>query len=487
MDNDHHPPERLTRPLDPTGSRLRELLAQAVDYVASTVDRLPGSPASDLTDIHPMLADPRIRAAPPRDGRPLAELLDVLDHAAGKGMNLPSPGFMAFTPGGGLVTAAIADLIADVLNRPTGVAFPAPALVAMETDVLRWTADLFGMPDSTMGTLTTGASIATLSAVITARHARLTGDFRRGTAYVSDQAHPCIAKALRLAGFPGDAVRTVPSDADQRMDVRALEMAVDADRAVGLRPFLVVGTAGTTNTGAVDPLSSIADVAVRERLWFHVDAAYGGYFQLTRRGRDRLHGADRADSLVIDPHKGLFLPFGTGCLLVRQGELLRRAHSADSAAYRQDLRDTGLADFADYSIELSRDFRGLRIWLPLHLHGVEAFRSALDEMLDLAALLHAELSHDPRLAVTGRPQLSTVTFRCRVADPDAADAATRELVRRVNDEGRVYLSSTWVDGRYAGRVCILNHRIDRDRVAEAAAAIRRHADDIVKASAAGRR
>jgi hypothetical protein len=249
MDNDPHPHERLTRPLDPTGSRLRELLARAVDYVANTVDRLPESPASDFRDIHQMLADPQIRAAPPRDGRPLAELLDVLDDAASKGMNLPSPGFMAFTPGGGLVTAAIADLIADVLNRPTGVAFPAPALVALETNVLRWTADLFGMPDSTMGTLTTGASIATLSAVITARHARLAGDFRRGTAYVSDQAHPCIAKALRLAGFPRDAVRTVPSDADQRMDVRALEMAVDADRAVGLHPFLVVGTAGTTNTG----------------------------------------------------------------------------------------------------------------------------------------------------------------------------------------------------------------------------------------------
>jgi aromatic-L-amino-acid/L-tryptophan decarboxylase len=481
MDNDPHLPERPTRPLDPTGPRLRELLAHAVDYVANTVDRLPESLAADFTEIHPTLADPRIRAAPPRDGRPLAELLDVLDRAASKGMNLPSPGFMAFTPGGGLVAAAIADLVADVLNRYTGVAFPAPALVALETDVLRWTADLFGMPDSTMGTLTTGASIATLSAVVTARQARFAGDFRRGTAYVSDQAHPCVAKALRLAGFPRDAVSAVPSDADQRMDVRALELAVAADRAADRHPFLVVGTAGTTDTGAVDPLSSIADVAVREGLWFHVDAAYGGYFQLTRRGRDRLHGAGRADSLVVDPHKGLFLPFGTGCLLVRQGELLRRAHGADPAAIRQDLQDTGLADFADYSMELSRDFRGLRLWLPLHLHGVEAFRSALDDMLDLAELLHAELSHDPRLAVTGRPQLSTVTFRCRVADPDAADDATRELVRRVNDERRVYLSSTRVDGRYAGRVCILNHRVDRDRVAEAAQSIRRHAAAIVRA------
>jgi aromatic-L-amino-acid decarboxylase len=261
------------------------------------------------------------------------------------------------------------------------------------------------------------------------------------------------------------------------MDPAALRAAVAADRAAGRRPFCVVATAGTTNAGAIDPLPELADVAAEEGLWLHVDAAYGGAFQLTARGRQRLVGAERADSLVLDPHKGFFLPFGTGCLLVRDGELLRRAHSSAPADYLQEVPAADLPDFADLGPELTRPARGLRLWLPLHLHGVAAFRATLDAQLDLAEHAAAALAADRNLCVPLTPELSVVVFRCTAAGAAAADedALTEAVVAAVNAEGRVFLSSTRLDGRYVGRICVLNHRVGVSHVQCAVDAIRRHA------------
>jgi aromatic-L-amino-acid decarboxylase len=457
------------RPLEPVGADLRALLDEVADWVVTYVDGLRERPVSDFTDVAALLARPDLHRPPGPAGRPLADLLSTVDVAAGKGLNASHPGHMAFIPGSGIVSAAIADLIGDVLNRYTGLAFPAPGMVALETTVMRWQADLFALPDTTAGILTTGGSLATLSAVVTARESRLAADFRAGTLYVTTETHQCVAKAVRLAGFPADAVRVVPVDAELRMDPEALRSALTADRAAGRQPFFLVANAGSTNTGTIDPLDTLADIAADEGLWLHVDAAYGGFFQLTERGRERLRGVERGDSLVLDPHKSLFLPFGTGSLLVRDGALLRRAHSgADDGHYLQDIQDVSLPDFADYGPELTRDNRGLRMWLPLHLHGVDAFRAALDEKLDLAEHVYAELSADPLLDVPLVPRLSTVAFRLRRGD-------TAELLRRVNLEAEVFLSSTQVGGSHVGRICVLNHRSDRDRVDRAVSAIRRHA------------
>jgi aromatic-L-amino-acid/L-tryptophan decarboxylase len=482
------PPDPVNpRPLEPAGAKLRALLDEVADYLVGVVDRLPAAPMTDVDGVAELLADPSLRQPPPALGRPLTELLAVIDRAAAKGYNTSSAGHLAYIPGGGLVTAAVADLIALVLNRYTGLAFPAPGLVAMEADVLRWVADLFDLPAEAAGLLTTGASMATLSAVITARTARLGERFLDGTVYVTGQTHAACAKACRLAGFPEAAVRVVPVDADLRMDPAALSSAIAVDRAAGRRPCCVVASAGTTNTGTVDPLPAIADIAAQEGLWLHVDAAYGGFFQLTERGRRRLSGIERADSIVLDGHKGLFLPYGSGCLLVRDGSSLRAAHAGPEAHFLQDIQDSTLPDFAAYGPELTRDFRGLKLWLPLHLHGVDAFRAALDEKLDLAEHAYRRLVADPNLVVLGAPELSTVAFRCRPhpgavaangdsAAPDAAaDEATAEVLRRVNAERRVLLSSTRIDGRFVGRVSVLSHRTDLARVDEAVDAILRHA------------
>jgi aromatic-L-amino-acid decarboxylase len=466
----------VDRPLEPDAARWRALAGQVVEHLGGVLDRLPDAPPSVPGDVRDVLADPDLRRPPPEEGRPLSELLAVLERAARPGLNPSSPGYFAYIPGSGLVSAALADLVADVLNRYTGLAAPAPGLVALEADLLAWLADLLGLPATAGGLLTSGGSTATFSAVVAARHDRLPEDFLSGTLYVSDQVHLAVVKAARLAGFPARAVRVLPTDNDLRMDVDALVAAVSQDRAAGRRPFCVVASAGTTNTGAIDPIPRIADVCAAEGLWLHVDGAYGGAFVLTGRGRDRLRGIERADSVVLDPHKGFFLPFGTGALLVRDVAVLRAAHSGDDAGYLQDLDDVELPDFAALGPELTRDFRGLRLWLPLHLHGVGAFRAALDEKLDLAAAAHADLRADPRLAVLGRPELSTVAFRCAdTAPPDVVDARTLELLRRVNAEGRSLMSSTRIGGRPVVRLSVLNHRTDRARVDEALAAIHRHA------------
>jgi aromatic-L-amino-acid decarboxylase len=217
----------------------------------------------------------------------------------------------------------------------------------------------------------------------------------------------------------------------------ALRRAVREDRRAGMQPFLVVGNAGTTNTGAVDPLDELADVAEEEGLWVHVDGAYGGLFQLTERGRAFFRGIERSDSIAVDPHKDI-------------------------------------PNFTDYSPELSRDFRGLRVWLPVQLHGLAAFRSALDEKLDLARLLYEGLRDTPGFELPWEPELTVVAFRYR---PRAGDeeAFNRALLERINASKRVFLSSTLIDGRFVIRACIVSHRTHRDRIEETLEIIRRSA------------
>jgi aromatic-L-amino-acid decarboxylase len=333
------------------------------------------------------------------------------------------------------------------------------------------------MGEGSQGILTSGGSIANLSAVVTARHDRLGEDLADATYYVSEQAHASVTKAAAIAGFGRRHVRIVPTDAELRMDPEALRDLVRRDRAAGMRPFLVVPSAGTTNTGAIDPLDAIADVAAEEDLWCHVDAAYGGFFRLTERGRERFRGIERADSVTVDPHKGMFLPYGTGALVVRDGAALRDAHF-EGAAYLQDLPPSGeLPNYSEYSAELSRDWRGLRVWMPLKLHGVAAFRDALDEKLDLAEELDAALREDPSLELPWATQLTVTPFRLRGGD----DAANEELLRRINASKRVFLSSTRIHSRTTLRVCIVSHRTHRDRILECVDIVRKAADGLTGA------
>jgi len=447
-------------PLDPKSEDMRAMGEAVVDYLVDFVQGLEDAPA-EATEGAIALAR-QLRGAPPEIGGDFDELLDQVKLAAASTYEFAGPGYLAYIPGGGLYTAALAEFLAQGLNRFVNLWQPAPAMVQIEQNVVRWLCDLFEFPADARGLLTSGGSMANLSAIVTARHARLGEDFLDGTYYVSEQVHASVSKAANLAGFSRRNLRLVPTDAELRMDAGALGEMIPADRAAGLRPFLVVSSAGTTNTGAIDPLDVIADLATEHGLWMHVDAAYGGFFQLTERGRQRFHGITRADSVTLDPHKGLFLPYGMGALVVRDGAALRDAHY-EGAAYLQDLAPEGeLPNFTEYSPELSRANRGLRVWMPLKLHGVSAFREALDEKLDLTDHLFASLREIPGVEIPWAPQLTVVPFRLRGAD----EATNQRFLEAINASKRVFLSSTKVHGEYVLRACIVSHRTHRDRIDE---------------------
>jgi glutamate/tyrosine decarboxylase-like PLP-dependent enzyme len=465
--------------LEPDRPALEAMGQAVITRIADHLDTVATGPASHFGDAAPlvtqMLQDP---AEGPGD---FDRLLDAFSQAAAFGLDPAHPGYYAYFPAGGLVSSALADALAQVYNRFTAVASLAPALVAMEQGVIRWLAKELGLPGGAGGLVTTGGSLATLTALVAARHDRLGEDITSGTVYVTEHTHYCVAKAARIAGLPASAVRVVPTR-QLRMDPSAAARMIEEDRERGLRPFLLVGTAGTTSTGTVDPLDELADLAesadpadltgLTDRgqakpLWFHVDAAYGGGLHLTERGRKKLAGIGRADSVVLDPHKTLFLQYGTGVLLVRDPSTLLAAHAGDGH-YLQDLQTLDdMPDYGHLGPELTREFRGLRLWLPLHLHGVAAFRRALDEKLDLAELIYRELSDDELFEVPWEPDLSVVVFRLR-----GDDEASQRLLDRVNATERIFLSSTQIEERFYLRMNPTSHRTHADDVREALGILR---------------
>ncbi len=455
------------RSLELSGGALAALIDAAKERVLRHIESLPRQPSADVEGgvaLARSLAEPL-----PREGRPYEELLDLLfTRVIPKSFNTAGPGYLAYIPGGGLPHSAVADLIAGSTNRYVGVFAAAPGLAQIEANVVRWFCEIVGYPSSAGGILTSGGSLSNFSALVTARRERLPENFLDGTIYVSDQTHHSIQKAAMLAGFPPGNVREIASDDRYRIRVDELSRAIAADRAAGKTPFAVVGNAGTTNTGAVDDLEALADVAERESLWLHVDGAYGGFFAMTDRGRETMRGLARGDSIALDPHKGLFLPYGTGSLLVRDARALKRAHEL-SADYMPPMQqDEDLPDFNLLSPELSRDWRGLRVWLPIKMHGIEPFRRNLDEKLDLAQWAASELAGIKDVEILAQPQLSIVAFRFAPTGRGEAalNSMNRELMERVNRKRRVYLTGTTLGARFAIRICVLSFRTHLDRMRE---------------------
>jgi aromatic-L-amino-acid decarboxylase len=445
-------------PLEPNAVAMRALVDAAMKRIVAHIESLPDQPAMNVegaTEFARTLIEPL-----PRSGTPYEELLDFLfEEAIPRSFTAAGPGYLAYVPGGGLFHSAVADLIADAVNRYVGVCAAAPALVQLEANVVRWFCDIVGFPRGSGGVLTSGGSLANFTAIVTARKTILPDDFLRGTLYCSNQIHHSFQKAANLAGFPYANIRELPVDGTFRIRIDALEEAIARDRADGWTPFLIAGSAGTTATGAVDDLHELARVAREQKLWFHVDGAYGALFMLTARGRAALRGIEDADSLILDPHKTLFLPFGTGAVLVRDARMLHRAHSLHADYLPAMQEEDELVDFCEISPELSRDFRGLRVWLPLKLFGIEPFREQLDEKLDLIQYATEELRAIDGIEMIAEPQLTILAFRYR-----DDDALTRRLLAGILARKRVMLTPATVDGRFVIRIAIVSHRTHRDRV-----------------------
>ncbi|MCI0732494.1 MAG: aminotransferase class V-fold PLP-dependent enzyme [Methylococcaceae bacterium] len=452
-------------PLELDSKLVREISGYVTEKIIAYLDSLPQQPVSDLEGADQLIAD--LTEALPESGEAFRNLIDrIFDQAVTKGYNSASPGYMAFIPGGGLIHSGFADLIGDAINRYVGVWVSAPGLVQIETNVIRWFCEMVGFPERAGGFLTTGGSLANFSALFTARRMKLPENFLSGIVYTSDQSHHSVMKAAILAGFPEANIRIIRTDPAFRIDIDLMMDQIRKDRREGLTPFAIVANAGSTNTGAVDDLDAIADLSERENLWLHVDAAYGGFFMLTMRGRQSLYGLDRADSITLDPHKGLFLPYGTGCLLVREQDALKKAHEIHAGYLPPMQDDPRRPDFCQISPELSRDFRGLRVWLPIKMHGIRAFRKTLEEKLDLVHWITERLESIEQLEIVARPQLSIVTFKVRSPgnDTQRSNDRTRALLERINSYRRVLLTGTWLEGIFVIRICVLSFRTHREQV-----------------------
>ena len=455
--------EEAARPLDPDAGERDRLMAEVHAYAQRFLDGLPERPAYR----HDKSAVREIRKLGfGRGPQPLAGLIDRIDESvAGVGLVPSHGGHLGYIPGGGIYASSLGDYLAAVTNEYAGVRFTGPGAVEIEDLILDWMASFAGFPAGADGNLASGGSIASLISVVTAREAAglRARDYERAVVYSSAHTHHCLHKAIRVAGLAEAVRREVSRARDLRLCPDSLAELVAEDRARGLRPWLVLGSAGTADTGQVDPLDRIADVCEREGLWFHVDAAYGGFFALVEDCRRVLAGMERADSLVLDPHKGMFLPYGTGAVLIRDGEALQDAH-AYYASYLQDTVESewGGRSPAAVSPELTKHFRGLRVWLPLLLYGEAPFRACLEEKLELARYFHGEIGA-LGFEVGPEPPLSVVTYRW-VPKSGNADAFNQALVEETHRDGRVFLSSTTIDGTFWLRMAALAFRTHLDTI-----------------------
>ena len=441
--------------LDPDAEQRHGLTAEVVAYAERFLGALPDLPTYRLVpdpgagiEDHPPAEEPESIAA-------LLKLIET--HVDSAGLNPASGGHMGYIPGGGLYPGALGDYLAAVTNRFSGLFFAGPGAVRLENALIDWIKELLGCPPDAAGTLTSGGSTANLAGIVAARETLSSKDFVRAVVYVTDQSHESVFRALRVAGMREAPVRRVAVDERARMDPASLARHVKQDRAAGLQPWLLVASAGTTNTGVVDPLDALADVAAEHKLWYHIDAAYGGFFMLCDHGRELLRGIGRGDSIVLDPHKGLFLSYGCGCIIVRDGRKLYDAHHG-AAEYLKDFDSTAAQRSpSDYSIELSRHFRGLRLWLPLKLFGLKTFRAALEEKLWLARWFHERIAQVDGFECLGYPELSVATYRY-IPRQGSPNDFNRRLIKAIQQDGSVFLSSTTVDGEVYLRMCALCFR-----------------------------
>ena len=451
--------------LELSSETFRTLSLSLLDRIGKFIDELPDRPVYQEPSADSSFSG--LMEPIPQKGTEFNQLLDhIFKDLLSSGLENASPGNLAYVPGGGLPQAALADMLTAAVNRYTTVWGLSPGLAELETTVLRWFMDMFGFPTEARGILTSGGSLATFSAVLAARQKHLDGNLKDATIYVSDVIHYAVCKAVTMAGLPSENIREIPSDTEFRINIEELEKRIQKDQQAGKRPFLIVGTAGATRTGSVDNLNALADIAQDKKMWLHVDAAYGGFFQLTQTGRTLLAGIERADSIALDPHKALFIPYGSGALLVRNGEDLRQAHRDKGRRYSPRQSDPARMDFCEYSPELSRELRGLRIWLPLKMHGIAPFRDNLDEKLALTRWAATQLKAIDGIEVMNTPQLSVVNFRL-VKDGlnnVKIEQLNRELLKQVNAKKRVHIIGVVVHEKYVLRICILSFRTHQKQV-----------------------
>jgi aromatic-L-amino-acid/L-tryptophan decarboxylase len=454
--------EKIAKQLEPSPAQRLHVRERVLAYTEDFLNSIEDLNAYNFTDEK---GEGLLNTAISEDGIGIEKALEIIEKNVDfPGLNPASGGHLGYIPGGGIYYSALGDYLADVTNRYSGIFFGGPGAVRMENMLIRWVADLIGYPKESAGNLTSGGSIANLIAICTARDVKkITAEkLTKSVIYLTQQIHHSVQKALRIAGLGECVLRYVEIDERFKMRPDILQKQISDDKKAGLNPFLIIASAGTTDTGAIDPLEQIAAISTAESLWLHIDAAYGGFFILTDEGREKLKGMELSDSLTIDAHKGMFLPYGSGMVLVKRKEDLFATYYYEANYMQDTLSATEELSPADLSPELTKHFRGMRFWLPLQLHGLKPFRACLDEKLLLTKYFHQkikELGFESEI----EPELSVAIFRY-VPETGDPNLFNKKLIDAVQHDGRIFISSTMLNGNFTLRFACLAFRTHKREV-----------------------
>jgi aromatic-L-amino-acid decarboxylase len=439
--------------LELSPDEMRAMGHRVADLIADHFSRMREQPVGAKGD--PAVLRPAFREAPPSRPVDVDAIFARLERDVFPNiMNICHPRFFAFVPGPSNFVSVMADALAAGFNVFNGSWLGGSSAAAMELAVIDWFRNWCGFPESAGGLFVSGGSMANLTALVVARHTRLDDRTQGAVLYYSDQTHSSVDRALKVIGFLPEQIRRIPPDAAFRLPMEALEQAVHADRAVGLRPFAVIANAGTTNTGAIDPLREIAAFCGENNLWMHVDGAYGAAAAISERGRKLLDGIELADSLSFDPHKWLFQPIECGCVLLRDGALLKATYRITPEYLADVHRNVTEVTMHDYGIQLTRGFRALKVWMSIQYFGMDAFRSAVDRGFVLAEFAEEKLHSMPAWEVVTPAQMGIVTFRRRGAEESYYHQVHDAMLR----DGFALATSTVLNGRTALRLCTINPR-----------------------------
>lgn len=441
-----------TAPLELTREEMRRFGYRVVDLLTDHFAGMRDGPVGARAEagrIRSLLNTP----APAAPGDP-HELLSFLEREIlANVLHVDHPRFFAFVPGPNNFMSAMADALASGFNVFNGTWLGGSGPAALELQVIEWLRGFCGLPDTAGGLFVSGGSVANMTALTAARHAVLSDRVEGATVYFSDQTHSSVERALRVIGFAPEQIRQVPSDEQFRMPVATLRALIAADRAAGLRPFCVIANAGTTNTGAVDPLDDLADLCAAEGMWLHADGAYGAASVLCDRGKHALQGLDRVDSLSLDPHKWLFQSFECGCVLVRNASKLKAAFQIMPEYLRDVHRGVEEVHPCDYGIQLTRGFRAMKVWLSLSTFGVDAFRDGITRGFELAELAERELRARDGWAILSPAQMGIVCFRYT-----GGEVSNSRIVDEMLLEQFAFLTSTTLRRESCLRLCTINPR-----------------------------
>ncbi len=459
-------PDQKLPPLTLSEAEMRDIMGKVGDMIVDHFVFLKDQPVtrpSTLENLKGGLSEPL-----PVSATPVAELLQQVQTFVFSEMtHQDHPRNFAFVPGPGNFVGAMADAISAAFNVFCGVWIGPSGAAQIEIVTIDWLRQLFNFPGDAAGLFVSGGSMANLTCLAVARHNKLANNPANAAIYFSDQTHSSVAKGLKILGFQQYQLRKIASDSNFCLPMDALRQKISADRKQGLVPFCVVGNAGTTNAGAIDPLDEIADFCVSEGLWMHVDGAYGGAAALTTAGRALLKGLDRADSLTIDPHKWMFQPYEIGCALIRNGSHLNDTFKV-SAEYLKIIEQSAeQPNFSDYGVQLTRGFRALKLWMSLKAFGIEAFRSAISIGMAHAVETEALLRANPVWQIVTPAQLGIITFRYVAAgrsEPDL-DRLNSNIADAIIDSGFAMLSPTVLGGKTVLRMCTVNPRTTHDDIA----------------------